>query len=395
MVTMLLALILTGSPEFEVQPLEGQRLTGRIVGLDAKQLTLALSAGRVSLETDKVAFLAAKQKPGAPRPEPAVWVDLVEGSVLTAEEYTARDGHALITLIGGEVLDLTTREIASVRFQAGPETMAAEWSRIVGMKLQNDLLVTTKGDGMDYHKGVLHEVTEKQVRFDFDGEVLGVKRSKVYGLIYYHAAESETPAGTCTILDASGSRWSARAVSLSGDKLQWNMSGGRTMRRGLDQIAEIDLSRGKIVFLSDLKSDLAAYTPFFGLEKEPASRLELFRPRQDQNLESKPLQIGGKQFPKGLSLHSRTEIVYRLPGHFSRFEAIAGIDDSVRPRGHVRLVVRGDDKVLLEAKLAGADPPRPIAVDVTSVGRLSILVDFGDDLDVSDHLDLGNARFIK
>ena len=388
---------LSAAPEWEVQPLEGQPVTGRLVALDASQVTIARAAGHVSMPADKVASLAIQQKPASPRAEPTVWVELIDGSSLAAEDYAARNGHAHVTLCCGEGLDLATRDIAAVRFGAGSEAMAAEWSRIVAMKLQNDLLIISKGDSMDYHKGVLHEVTDKQVQFELDGETLGVKRSKVYGLVYYHAAESKTPEGGTTILDASGSRWSARSVKLAdgSDKLEWISAGGMTVRRDLAQIVRIDLSRGKIVYLSDLKPELAAYTPFFGMEKELPARLELFRPRQDRNFVSKPLAIGGRQFSKGLALHSRTEMAYRLPGRFSRFEAMVGIDDAVRPRGHVRLVVRGDDKVLLETTVAGTEPPRPLGVDVAGVHRLVILVDFGEDLDVADHLDLGDARLIK
>jgi hypothetical protein len=122
---------------------------------------------------------------------------------------------------------------------------------------------------------------------------------------------------------------------------------------------------------------------------------EFYAPRSDQNLASKPLQLDGKQYPKGLALHSRTEMVYRLPGRFSRLKAIAGIDDGVRPQGNVRLVVRGDDKVLLETTLTGADPPQPLDLDISGVRRLAILVDFGGEMDAADHLDLCNARIIK
>ena len=80
------------------------------------------------------------------------------------------------------------------------------------------------------------------------------------------------------------------------------------------------------------------------------------------------LQLGGVVYGKGLALYCRTELVYRLPGRFSRFQAVAGIDDAVRPNGKVRLVVRGDDKVLLEAVIPGSDAPRPIDLDVKAFG---------------------------
>jgi hypothetical protein len=393
--TILVALtLLSAPPQFEVQPLDGQKVVGGLVSMDGKQIVLETPAGRLPLELEKVASLAPKQKPAPPKQEARVWVELVDGSSLMAEEYTVQGVTARVKLLGGEVLDVPTRDVATVRLQAGADAVAAEWARIVAMKLHSDVLVTAKGDSIDYHKGVLHDVTDKQVQFDLDGEVLAVKRPKIFGLIYYHAKESEHAEALYTITDASGSRWSARTVTLA-EKLDWKTPTGLAVQRPLDQVAQIDLSRGKIVYLSDLKPESATYTPYFGMEKELPARLQFFRPRQDQGLDSKPLKLAGKTYTKGLAMHSRTEMVYLLPGKFSKLEALAGIDDEFRPRGNVRLVLRGDDKVLLEATLTGADAPKPIDVDLAGVKRLTVLVDFGEEMDVSDHLDLCNARIIK
>ena len=160
-------------------------------------------------------------------------------------------------------------------------------------------------------------------------------------------------------------------------------------------MVRIDLSQGKVVYLSDLKPESFVYTPYFPLDKELPSRLEFFRLRADRTLESKPLRLGGKQFSKGLAMHSRTEAVYYLPGRFRRFCAVAGIDDDFRPRGNVRLILRGEGKTLWEATLSGAEPPRTIDVDVTGVRRLTILADFTGDLDAAGHAILGDARVSK
>jgi hypothetical protein len=88
-------------------------------------------------------------------------------------------------------------------------------------------------------------------------------------------------------------------------------------------------------------------------------------------------------------------VVYRLPDRFHRFKAVAGIDDRVHPRGSVHLVIRGDDRVLFEADVAGTDVPRNLDLDVTGVRRLSILVDFARELNVGDQLLLCDARVIK
>ena len=61
----------------------------------------------------------------------------------------------------------------------------------------------------------------------------------------------------------------------------------------------------------------------------------------------------------------------------------------------MHVVISGDGNPLFEADVRGSDPPRELDLDVTDVRDLEILVDFGGDLDISDHLDLAEARVIK
>ncbi len=72
-----------------------------------------------------------------------------------------------------------------------------------------------------------------------------------------------------------------------------------------------------------------------------------------------------------------------------------GIDDAVRPRGHVRVEILADEKKVFDEIITGRDQPRPISLDLNGTKRLTILVDFGKDQDIADHLDLGDARLIK
>ena len=84
-----------------------------------------------------------------------------------------------------------------------------------------------------------------------------------------------------------------------------------------------------------------------------------------------------------------------MPAPFARFQAIAGIDEAARASGKVRLVVRGDDRVLMETTISGNDAPRPIDLDIKDVRRLTILVDFAGNLTAGDRLLLCNARIVK
>jgi hypothetical protein len=395
-ILLLSILLLAAGPEMEVLPLQGTSVTGNLVELTAERATVEAAGQKVSFDTAKLMAISPKQKPAAAGPAGPVWVEMIDGSQFAARDYTAADRKAKITLSDTEVLDVPVRDIATVRLQASSESLNSQWTRIIGQKTDSDLMVVRKTDSLDYHKGTTGDVTASTVNFDMEGDKIPVKRPSVFGLFYHHAAGRELPEAVCQINDSSGARWMVRSLELS-DALQLTTSTGLVVKRPLEMLTHLDFSRGKIVYLSDMKPDSTRFTSFFSTDKELPILAEFFAPRQDKNLEGKPLQLDGKQYSKGLALHSRTEIVYRLPGKFSRLKATAGIDDAVRPNGNVRLVIRGDDKILLEETVAGASPAKLLDVDLdlTGVRRLGILVDFGDDMDVADHLDLCNARIIK
>lgn len=395
MSTFLVALLLLAAPQdVEVRCLDGRTLEGAIVELSDERLTLRTPQGPVSLETDELLGIFPKQVAASKEPADSMAIDLTDGSTLVADLYTVTDGRAEVAFADKRTLELPGGAVAAVRFLAmGPATID-EWSRLKELRTDTDLLVVGDAQGINYHRGVLLDVTDTTVQFELDGTLLPVNRTKVFGLIYHRPPSNDSSEAVCRITDATGSQWSARSITFDGD-LQWTTPSGVTASCPATAIRSIDFSQGKIVFLSDLKPESIDFTPFFGSSEGTPLLRSLFALRTDTNLEGRPLQLDKRQYRKGLALHSRTEVVYRLPDRYRRFKAVAGIDDTVRPHGDVRLVLSGDDRVLLEATITGSDPPIQIDLDLTGVRRLSILVDFGKNMDVGDHLDLCEARVIK
>ena len=148
------------------------------------------------------------------------------------------------------------------------------------------------------------------------------------------------------------------------------------------------------MYLSDIEPATANATPFVGLPPSATLAAEYGKPRRDKSAFGGPLsllmkegdsaaaQAAARIFPKGLALRSRSEIVYRLPAGFQRFIAIAGID-------------LGDDRMLLETEVTGDQPPQPIQLDIANVKRLKIVVDYGQNVDTGDWLNLCDARIAK
>ncbi len=404
MPTLLLAVLLTVSaPDVEVRTLDGRTLTGSITALDETGLAIKTADGLVELTTAELLALAPKEKPEPPLKRPPVHVEMADGTSLAAAKYGADDGRVTIHFPAkgdtpGESVETTRASIASVRLQEQLDSVTEEWDRILDMEIQTDLLVVRKGDAIDYLKGVIGDVTDEVVHFDLDGDVLPVKRSKVYGLVYYRSKRDDLPVTICRISEAGGSQWSVRSIALGDspeDGIRWTTPAGVTVTRPIESLTLVDFSGGKVVYLSDLKPASVRWTPYFSTGKNLPVLEKFYAPRSDLNLESKPLSLDGQQYAKGLALRSKTEIVYRLSDRFSRLKAVVGIDDGVRPGGDVHLIIRGDDDVLLDTTVSGTDEARPIELDITGVRRITIVADFGEKMDIADHLDLCEARILK
>ncbi len=374
---------------------DGASVAGTLVEMDSQRLVLQGPAGRSPWEIGKLTQVAVKGSTSASAGSPPVLIELVDGSTLAAASYLADKSHARVRLVGGQDVELAGQDVKSVRFLEATEATSGPWARIVKEETESDILVVKKGESIDYHKGVLGSVSADAVEFQLDGERLPVKRAKVFGLVYRRPPGREIPEPMGFAVDASGSTWAIRSIALAGEQLQWTTPLGTKVSRPATSVALLDFSRGKVVYLSDLKPESVEWVPYFSSGREPPTQVALFAPRSDRSLESGPLQLDRKRYAKGLAIHSRTTMVYRLPERYRRFSAVVGIDDAVRPQGNVRLVIRGDDRVLCAMAVAGTDPPRPVDLDVAGIRRLSILVDFGDDFDVADHLDLCDARLVK
>jgi hypothetical protein len=222
-----------------------------------------------------------------------------------------------------------------------------------------------------------------------------VKRPRVDGLLYRDQKRPRPAPARGILTDTAGMQWQAASLTLDGDNIRLRTPAGLEVTRPAANLARIDFSQGNLQYLGDLKPESINWTPYFGdANVSPASRV-FYQPRIDRSLDGGPLQLDGKEYAKGIAAHSRTELTYRLPDKYRAFHAIVGIDDRVRPGGNVHLQILGDDRTLFEGTLTGKDAPRPVDLDISGVNRLKLVVDFGDDLDVGDALDLCEARILK
>lgn len=100
-------------------------------------------------------------------------------------------------------------------------------------------------------------------------------------------------------------------------------------------------------------------------------------------------------FPKGLAVHSRTRLQYRLDGQHRKLRGLAGIDPNVRSAAVVTLQIIGNETLLLDRTIKAGEAAFAIDVPIEGVRRLKLVVDYGDGVDIGDRLNLCNLRTTK
>ena len=195
----------------------------------------------------------------------------------------------------------------------------------------------------------------------------------------------------------------AKSVTLNRDQFQIAAGWGQSLQVNLQQVRNIDFSSSRVQFLSDLEP---LEERFDGVDPEGSllaglidreQQLQLFGPRRDTTMERQSrLRLRGREFSKGMCIHSRTEISWALDGRFAVLDCLAGIDDEVAFNGthSVSLKITGDKAVLFEKLIATTDDPLPLRLPLEGVSTLTILVDFGDGDSVCDWLDLADAKLV-
>jgi hypothetical protein len=344
------AALVSNAGEFDVQTLDGQSTTGRIVALDDAQLVLETPQGRRPFAIDA---LAAVIHPAPPNDRKAnLSIELVDGSIVVATQYLVHGSTARVTLTTGVDLDVPTRGIRWVRFSRPGDrdaTLAGQWADAIGAKAAGDLLVVRKNGVLDYLEGVQGDVDADTCNFELDKEQVPVKRAKVEGIVYFHPPAAELPDAVGKLESLDGTRLAMRTVRLEETALKIATPGGLAISVPLDEITRLDFTSGKIAFLSELEPESATFVPFLGFKEEPSALRDYYRYRRNIGFDQSPL----------------------------------------------RLEIKGDGRRLWQGDVRGTEPARDLELDVAGVKRLEIVADYGDDQDIGDRLNLCDARVTK
>jgi len=403
MLTLTLLVALFGPTDSKVSMLDGQAHSGTLVAITSTDVEISESSASVRLPIDDVMVIELPAT-AATTSEETQMLFFTDGSQVHGASIarTAKSLTAQTALFGA--VDASVEAIHAVRLQAENPSFTQQWNTFLKRDAEKDNLVVAKrdGSGLDFLAGIVSNVTATQVEFLLDGETIPVPAERVYGIVFARTKKAVTPA-TIQLTSAVGDVLSAKSITLEGDQFKAETAWGQTVFIALTSLQKIDLSSGRIQFLSDMPALAERFdgvdpegSLFTGLIDADQQKL-LFGPQRNTTIERQSrLRLRGREFTKGLCIHSKTEMQWDLEKKFSAMECLVGIDDEVAFNGShaVALKITGDGNILFEKLIATTDDPLPLRLSLEGVSILTVLVDFGDGSSVCDWLDLADAKLV-
>jgi len=361
---------------------DDQAITGQLVALDATPaVTLRAEGKDRRVPCGDLQALVLRDAPPAPDPA-AASVVLRDGHVLRG---TLRGGGTRAIVLHSPLFRAVECPLQAI---ARIELPAAQAPPTLAQADTHDRLLFLNGDAVD---GTVKAFAPEGIAFHSEllGDLdVGFDRIQAIAFAAQSGKAPATPKGVVAVVHAlDGTRVAGQLRALAGGRIELDTLFGPELSLDLARILRIEFRGGRLVYLSDLAPATVKETPFFDL---------VWNYRRDQSVDGGPLRLGDRTYRKGLGVHSRCELTYALDGGYRRFVADVGIDEEVGEKGNVDVAVLVDGKVGFERKgVTGRDGPLPVAVDVQGASRITLVVDFGRELDICDHANWANARLIR
>lgn len=365
---------LEGGDKLLILPSDG----GEVVKLELEEVVVA-DYDRAAEEVDKEAF-EFRLKNG----------DLLPGVVISG---TRREVVVMTNRCGKVSIPLTNlQSIGAVGFQP---TLEQEVTAV--KEKDHDVILTRDGDvavGVVESVGADGIVLKSEV---FGQVIIPLRRIGMVRFAQYAVEDAEPSYLILVVFMTDGARLTGRLTDISEGTMHLRTLMCGDVRIQMDALKAFYVKNGRFVYLSDLTPVTVTEEPYF------QGDIFLFPYQKDLTCTGSPMTLNGKRYFKGLGVHSRCKLTYRLNGEYSVFVSDVGVDDevlqqSVRFGGIGSVVFR----VIVDGQAATKDivkkpgqPPDRVRVDVRGAQELTLVVDWGDDYYEFDRANWAGARLVK
>ncbi len=336
--------------------------------------------------------------------------EILPGAVLRS------DSRSLTVDVEGSRMRVPVDVVAGVRLGA-PSRRDDRFRRdladsLAGDAARSDRVYVLQRGQLVRIEGLFRSLTETHLTIEYRGRSRRIAVRKVFAVMFAPAATREEDLGFPAVFElASGGEFPgvivAARVADGRHSLAFRFRGAekRVETLPLDRLRSVRFFSDRVLFLSDAKPVRVEEAGLIG-------EATAFPWRKDVATDGRPLRLGGRRFRKGLGVHARSALDFRIGASYATFAATIGYVDErkaarrtsaaatqrtdEKPVKRVEFRVVADGKELFRGELTDRDPPREIALPVRDVELLRLEVGYGSDgLDFGDHVAWAEARCIK
>ena len=320
------------------------------------------------------------QESGSP-----ITAQMLGGGKLALSAFTI-DGeqncHLHSDVLGEVVLPIDA--LRAVRLNSDPAEES--FTAATAEKNDEDQVFVRLGGGLEPISGLIEKIDNFAVEIDNGSGVRKIGRDTIYGIVFAMVGRAPDHSGKVLVTLADGSTMWGQVDSLADGKFSISTVGNSKVTLPWAKVSGLKVRSTRMVFLSDLSPVEARHQPLVTLKRDWQA---------DKSVAGRPLTLAGKSYEKGIGVASRSVLVFENEGNFDLFAATIGIDSETEGRGDCVFVVEVDGREKYRQRVTGRDPARPVAVEIDGGRRVSLIVETGEDLDLSDHANWCDARLVK
>ena len=268
--------------------------------------------------------------------------------------------------------------IRGSRFQKG----LLEWEASRDL----DTIFISGGAELQEVDGLIEEVNQDALIFDREDALQSVPLVRAYGVVLASPLlnEDERPAVILSL--AGGTRVRADIKGFRDGQVSLSLVEGVEIVVPWKNVRRISISSERLEYLSDIAPVSASSRPVLAPDRTW---------QRDRTVSGLPIKIGDQVYDKGLGFASGMSVTFPNEGLHDLFLAEIGIDIDSGSRGDCEFVVMCEDREVFRKRKRGGESAELIKVAITGASEVTLRVDYGEDLDIADHADWGEACFIQ
>ncbi len=337
-------------------------------------------------------------------------IRLVDGSTIHVSSFELTNQLLVLGLGPATSIQVKTRNVQSIRLSKHSDDLESQWNDLSSTPPNSgDGLIVKRSDRLEMIEGVVGNIDQERIEFTLNDQQARIKRSKVDGIVFYHAVGRELVEPTCKLNLGNSSTLTLRSAVLDGNEINCTLVCGTRFKIPSSLVSSFDFASGRSVFLSEIKPTSQDWEPLIASSAIVGQLKSMRLPKVNSSFDNSPLSLTyfpekgvsflseTRQFEHGFAMVGGSKLVFNLGGEYQSLTGQVGFAPRSSNDGNAKFVVIADGKRILEQTMKKSDALDPIELNLKmdDVQRLVFMVEYNDGRAVGDLLHLCDLKVSK